>query len=155
MSPDARCPTAEGSQAGGRHDLGSRTAAGVDRPKSAVIPRAGQARDGASRRANERRSPPRGGSVSSSRLVPPMIELATRQTDRPPAASTADPAEWVSQREALRILGISREAMAKLRDELPVRRIEIPGTWARYHRGDLERLVAASIKGGVPPDGAA
>ena len=54
-------------------------------------------------------------------------------------------ADFVRAAEACAILGRSKSCLQKLVGLGRVRTLRLPGSYPRYHRGDLERLVRESV----------
>lgn len=66
------------------------------------------------------------------------------------AASSAD--AWISGAEAARVLAISPRALTRVVERTGIRTRSIPGTFTRYHAGDVQRVARESVS--VPTDAA-
>jgi hypothetical protein len=61
-------------------------------------------------------------------------------------ATATESRTWVSGRAVRMMLQISTRTWRQVCYTLPIRRLEVPGSTTRWHRGDAERLLADSIK---------
>lgn len=54
--------------------------------------------------------------------------------------------EWISLREASRRLGISPNTFPRVSAANAIRRRVLPGTFTKYHAGDVAALVASAVQ---------
>jgi hypothetical protein len=61
--------------------------------------------------------------------------------------------DWLTGFAAGRALGVSPDRLPRVAPKLGVRRLLLPGRPARYHAGDVARLVATYTRPGEPVGG--
>jgi hypothetical protein len=54
--------------------------------------------------------------------------------------------EWITAKQASEILGVWYQGVKNVLIRGKVRRKQLPGTHAQYHKGDVEQLLADSIR---------